>query len=278
MEVIALVGPSGTGKSHRALVIAHDYKADGIIDDGILIKGTKIIAGYSAKNEPNKIQAVKRAIFSDDQHVLEVSTAIYSLKIKRLLIIGTSVNMILRIASRLKIPTPVKYIKIEDIATRKEMAKARASRLKEGKHIIPVPTIELKPHFSGQFIDPILVFFNRSQQKNVMAREKSIVRPSFSYYGKMLIDDAAVLDIVGITLSEVEDVARARNIAMSADQTTKIVNISVGIYVYYGVYLPQLTGLIRVLIKDKVEYVTGMSVGNIDINILKLVHKEVSRG
>lgn len=278
MEVIALVGPSGTGKSHRALIIAHDYKADGIIDDGILIKGTKIIAGYSAKNEPNKIQAVKRAIFSDDKHVFEVATAIESLKIKRLLIIGTSVNMIIRIASRLKIPTPIKYIKIEDVATRKEMAKARASRLKEGKHIIPVPTIELKPHFSGQFIDPILVFFNRSQQKNVMAREKSIVRPSFSYYGKMLIDDAAVLDVVGITLSEVEDVARARKIAMSADPETKIVSISVGIYVYYGAYLPQLVGLIRVLIKDKVEYVTGMSVGKIDINILKLVHREVYRG
>lgn len=278
MEVIALVGPSGTGKSHRALIIAHDYKADGIIDDGILIKGSKIIAGYSAKNEPNKIQAVKRAIFSDDRHVQEVITAIDSLKIKRLLIIGTSVNMILRIATRLQIPTPVKYIKIEDIATRKEMAKARASRLKEGKHIIPVPTIELKPHFSGQFIDPILVFFNRSQQKNVMAREKSIVRPSFSYYGKMLIDDAAVLDVVGITLSEVDDVDRVRKISMSSDPITKVVSISVGIYIYYGVYLPQLTGLIRVLIKDKVEYVTGMSVGNIDISILKLVHKEVSRG
>ena len=35
MEVLALVGPSGTGKSHRALVVAHDYNVDAIIDDGI---------------------------------------------------------------------------------------------------------------------------------------------------------------------------------------------------------------------------------------------------
>ena len=38
MDVIALVGPSGTGKSHHALIVAHKNKADAIIDDGILIK------------------------------------------------------------------------------------------------------------------------------------------------------------------------------------------------------------------------------------------------
>lgn len=41
MDVIALVGPSGTGKSHRALMVARQNKADAIIDDGILIKTIK---------------------------------------------------------------------------------------------------------------------------------------------------------------------------------------------------------------------------------------------
>ena len=68
MEVIALVGPSGTGKSHRALVVAHNEKADAIIDDGILIKDNKIIAGRSAKREASKIMAVKRAIFILEDH------------------------------------------------------------------------------------------------------------------------------------------------------------------------------------------------------------------
>ena len=49
MEVIALVGPSGTGKSHRALLVAHNNQADAIIDDGLLIKDGTIIAGKSAK-------------------------------------------------------------------------------------------------------------------------------------------------------------------------------------------------------------------------------------
>ena len=43
MDVIALVGPSGTGKSHRALLVAHKHQADAIIDDGILIKDAQAL-------------------------------------------------------------------------------------------------------------------------------------------------------------------------------------------------------------------------------------------
>ena len=43
MKVVAFVGPSGTGKSHRAIGIAHKNNCDAIIDDGLLIKGTKIL-------------------------------------------------------------------------------------------------------------------------------------------------------------------------------------------------------------------------------------------
>ena len=49
MEVIAFVGGSGTGKSHRALVLAHENSVECIIDDGILIHDNKIVAGFSAK-------------------------------------------------------------------------------------------------------------------------------------------------------------------------------------------------------------------------------------
>ena len=59
MDVIALVGPSGTGKSHHALIVAHKHKADAIIDDGILIKDGKIVGGHSAKKEQSKIMAVR---------------------------------------------------------------------------------------------------------------------------------------------------------------------------------------------------------------------------
>ena len=76
MEVIAFIGPTGTGKSHRASKVAHDCGADVLIDDGILIKDNRIIAGSSAKYESNKIRSVKKAIFIDEEHAKEVREAL----------------------------------------------------------------------------------------------------------------------------------------------------------------------------------------------------------
>ena len=83
-------------------------------------------------------------------------------------------------------------MRIEDIATKAEMEKAYVCRMKEGKHIIPVPTIELKPHFSDYLIDPLQSFFKKSSTRRRRLGEKSIVRPVFSYYGKLIIDDSAI--------------------------------------------------------------------------------------
>ena len=76
MDVIALVGPSGTGKSHRALWVARKNGADAIIDDGILIKDGKVVGGTSAKKEKNRIMAVRRAIFVLAGHASMVREAI----------------------------------------------------------------------------------------------------------------------------------------------------------------------------------------------------------
>ena len=48
VQVTALVGKSGTGKSFRAQLIAQKYNIDVIVDDGLLIHGQKILAGRSA--------------------------------------------------------------------------------------------------------------------------------------------------------------------------------------------------------------------------------------
>ena len=72
MEVYALVGPSGTGKSHQAMNVAYDYGIDTVIDDGLLIKDGFKVAGSSAKREATALGAVKRAIFLDPQHAREI--------------------------------------------------------------------------------------------------------------------------------------------------------------------------------------------------------------
>ena len=49
IKVYAFVGPSGTGKSYRAQMVAGEKDVHFIIDDGLLINDNRVIAGESAK-------------------------------------------------------------------------------------------------------------------------------------------------------------------------------------------------------------------------------------
>ncbi len=273
MDVIALVGPSGTGKSHRALAVAHENKADAIIDDGILIKDGKIVAGHSAKREQSKIMAVRRAIFILPGHAEEVSAAIAEVHPHRILILGTSENMVHKIAKRLSLPPIAKIVHIEDIATKREMAKAQHCRLKEGKHIIPVPTIELKPHFSGYLIDPLQSFFKKSSTRRRRLGEKSIVRPVFSYYGKLIIDDSAIKAIVQRIVGEKDYVTKVGTIHVhhiwKGDEDCGL-EISCSVVLSYGNHIPTLIRQAQEKVRESIEYMTGMIVHEVNITVKAL--------
>ena len=280
MEVIALVGPSGTGKSHRALLVAHNNQADAIIDDGLLIKNGKIIAGKSAKREQNKVLAVKRAIFVLPGHAEEVRKAIEETKPVRILILGTSENMASKIAKALKLPEVSRFVHIEDIATQSEMDKARFHRLREGKHIIPVPTIELKPHFSGYLVDPInsLLKKRREDGRRRHLGEKSIVRPVFSYYGTLSIDDWAIKAIVRKLLVDGENVTKVADVRIEhvykgdGEVGFESAGIVIGcdVVISYGKHIPTLVQKLQNQVRKDVEYMTGMVVKKVNITIKAL--------
>lgn len=268
MDVIALVGPSGTGKSHRALMVARQNNADAIIDDGILIKNNKIIAGHSAKREVSKIMAIRRAVFVVPGHAEEVKNAIKAVKPERILILGTSENMVHRIAKTLELPPISRIINIADIATKAEMAKAQFYRNKEGKHIIPVPTIELKPHFSGYLVDPIQSFFKKSSTKRRRLGEKSIVRPVFSYYGRLIIEDSTILEIIKYIGKDTSLDFKPSHIHIDhiwAEGEDKGIKLSFQVILKYGNHIPTLIRSIQKKIKEVVEYMTGMIVHDINI-------------
>ncbi|MBQ9487101.1 MAG: Asp23/Gls24 family envelope stress response protein [Selenomonadaceae bacterium] len=279
MEVVALVGPSGTGKSHRALQVAQEHNADAIIDDGILIKDGHIIAGESAKTEKNKIMAVKRAIFVLPGHADEVREAIQRIQPHRILIIGTSENMVHKIAQTLKLPSIQLIVRIEDIASRAEMDLARFHRMKEGKHIIPVPTIELKPHFSGYLVDPLQSIFKRSRVRRRKLGEKSIVRPVFSYYGKLIIDDRVILAVVEKVLKDVENIENVKKVTVGhlyKGEENRGLQITCEVVLNYGSHIPTLVEQTQNKIREAVEYTTGMIVQSINI-VVKALYVDIKR-
>jgi len=271
MEVVAFVGPSGSGKSHRAIGVAHDNGCDAIIDDGLLIKGAKVIAGTSAKSEESRINAVRRAIFMEDSHARVVREALKSSGIERLLIIATSDNMIGKIVKRLELPQPVKTVYINQIATRQEIKNAKRSRLKYGKHIVPVPTVELKQHFSGYFADMTYNIFGGSKKKG---GSRSIVRPAFSYYGALLISDYVIRDIIKIIADKMLAVARVNYIHVRRRSDKRGLYVHLEIELYYGVRVFDVCRLLQQKIKSRLEYMTAMPVNTVNVSVRSLQLQE----
>jgi uncharacterized alkaline shock family protein YloU len=273
MEVVAFVGPSGSGKSHRAIGVAHDNNCDAIIDDGLLIEGTKILAGTSAKSEASRINAVRRAIFMEDSHASEVREALALSNIQRVLIIATSDKMIEKIIERLVLPKPVKTVYITQIASKQEIKSAKKARLKYGKHIVPVPAVELKQHFSGYFADlPYNLFFRN--KKTTGSAEKSIVRPQFSYYGSLLISDYVIEDIINLIMQKVLAVAHVNYIHVRRRSDARGISVHVELVLYYGVKVFEVSRYIQKKIKEKIEYMTAMQVHKVNISIRSLVLRQ----
>ncbi len=194
IRVYALIGDTGTGKSFRAMLVSEKYNIDLLIDDGLLIKGHRILAGRSAKREKNKVTAIKRAILDDPVHVEEIKKALSAEKFRSVLVLGTSEKMIARIVERLDLPYPDQIIYIEDIASRDEISMALATRRTKGKHVIPVPVIEVKQDPSHRVLENIRYFLKRHpllRWKKKMV-EKTVVQPPYDGMGSLSISEAAL--------------------------------------------------------------------------------------
>lgn len=194
MLVYGLVGKSGTGKSYNAAELCGHMEIDAIIDDGLLIYEGEIAAGTSAKRSATRLGAVKQALFTSDGHCAEVRDAIKAFAPDKLLVLGTSDEMVLKICERLGIPGPSRIIRIEEITTAEQRREASKHRNDDGTHIIPAPTFQVKKQFSGYFVDPKKAF-RESGAGNIPA-ERTIVRPTYSYLGNYAISDKVITDIV----------------------------------------------------------------------------------
>lgn len=270
IRVYAFVGPSGTGKSYRAQMVANENNIHYIIDDGLFIKDNEIIAGESAKKAPTKIETVKKALFLQDNQKEEIRKAIEKYKPESILILGTSDGMVKKIAANIGVPPIEKIIYIEDIATKEEMEEARRSRITEGKHVIPVPTFEIKKDFSGFILDPLQIFKFKGNNKPYIS-EKSIIRPTFSYLGNFTISDTVFRQII-------EYVAKKDKSIYSVIRT-RIDNQPEGPYVYleviveYGSNVREVVEEFKNKVIKELEKLTTMRVRTIKI-VIKDIHIE----
>lgn len=218
--MFALVGGSGTGKSFRARLVAEKYGIELIVDDGLLIRDQKILAGRSAKKEKGILGAIGTALFAEEKHAESVRQVLSRQPFKRILLIGTSEKMVRKIAKRLQLPHPTKILRIEDIASRDEIASAIRSRNSEGKHIIPVPVLEVKRSYPHIFLDSIKIFFKRRFQpvKSGNIIEKTVVRPEYTSRGSVSISEAALTQMVIHCVQEFDSSMRVDKVVVDRER------------------------------------------------------------
>lgn len=214
MKVVSFTGKSGTGKSFQATALAQRRGFDAIIDDGLLIYKGQIVAGRSAKKCSSKAAAMRTALFNYEDHREEVKAALEEYDPRALMIIGTSDRMTDIVAAQLGLQAPEERIYIEDVTTEEERQIAAHYRIDEGEHVIPAPVGQLRRDFAGYFMDPIKQFIHRARGNAVEAgdddkadddtNDRTVVRPTFSYFGSFTISEQVIRDIVRIAAEKYE--------------------------------------------------------------------------
>lgn len=275
IAVIAFVGPSGTGKSTRAIKVARDNNIHYIIDDGLLINGSRIVAGTSAKKAPTKMESVRQAIFTDPTRSSVMRRALVESGPKALMILGTSDSMLGKICDNLWLNQPSMLIRIEDVSTEEERRLARNTRMTEGMHTIPVPSMEVKHEFSGYFSDPFSKLRQRfDRERGIIPpppdSDRTVVRPTFSSLGSYSISDDALLDLIKIVLKDIPGFAEVTS--FKTEKQTYGVMISLDLSLYYGFDAQEVLETAQQKVGMAVEEYTSITTNGVNVRASRLLH------
>ena len=274
--VAAFVGSSGTGKSTRAISVSRQYSIDHIIDDGLLVNGSRIVAGSSAKRASTKIESVRQALFADPTRAAVMRRALATQKPHNLMVLGTSDGMISKICQNLWLPQPSIIIRIEDVSTEDEMRMAKETRITEGMHTIPVPSMEIKHEFSGYFSDPFNRLRRRRDRDRGMATaaldsERTVVRPTFSTLGSYSLSDGALRNMVEIILRNTQGVYSLMSFQVVKEIYGIVLYLEISLY--YGFNAQEVLARAQERISARIEEYTSINVIEVNIKARRVVHQ-----
>ena len=275
IAVIAFIGASGTGKSTRAISVARQNQIAYIIDDGLLIQGSRIVAGTSAKKASSKLESVRQALFADETRAAVMRRALAAQHPATLMILGTSDAMLAKICQNLWLNPPSMLIRIEDVSSDEDMRQAKQIRLSEGKHTIPVPSMEIKHEFSGYFADPISRLRRRRDRERGVATvaadsERTVVRPTFSGLGSYSISDEAMRMMIEIILRRIRGVAGLVGFLTANEISGVVVDLELALY--YGFNAQKVLQEVQERVSSQIEEYTSINVMAVNVKAGRVVH------
>ncbi|MBM4236461.1 MAG: hypothetical protein FJ152_08330 [Firmicutes bacterium] len=272
MEIYALIGHSGTGKSHQAPLVARRYSIDYIIDDGLLIKGNVILAGRSAKRENTRFGAIKRALFKDPDHARQVKEKLAQEKPGKLMVLSTSRKMAEVITQNLELDNPTYYYTIEEISDPESIQKALTVRAKENRHVIPLPTFAIKKEFPGYIIAPLRSFFSLPQLSATTPLERSVIRPIYSTLGSFFIAEHVILEIIEYISMQMPGVHKVMHIDVKNDNSkvSLHLDLAIDLQLIPDRRIDRLLLDLQLKLRDEIEYQTGFYLDQVVVNAKKL--------
>lgn len=270
MIVYALVGSSGTGKSHHASLYAFKNDIPLILDDGLLIENNRVIAGRSAKRELTKIGAAKRALLTDPDHAEHLRQTITGINPSKILLIGTSTKMVKKLSQRLEIPEPHNIIMIEDLLPKEVIEKALSMRKTKNRHVVPLPTFAIKKEFPGYLISPLHSIFTRSAAgRKKLAMERSIVRPIYSSLGNFFISENVITAMVSYMCEITPGVQKVNRIRVKTTKSGVTMDIDLTFLLHEN--MKKTLSHIQAMLKENIEYITGFYLTKINVHAVKVI-------
>ena len=270
MKVYSFTGKSGTGKSYQAIRVAKEKSIPALIDDGLLIYRNKIVAGNSAKKCESKAKAMRTALFNYEDQRGDVQKKIKSLKIKKLLVLGTSDRMVDIITDTLDLPRAMERLYIEDFTSAGEREIAAERRNNHGEHVIPAPVGDLKRDFAGYFMNPQRLLKNWTLASDETDKyEKTVVMPQYAYSGNYTISENVIGDIIRIVAKKYRRNIRVTNFYNNGKTGNLVIELD--LKVRKTVDCLRSCIILQRDVKRSIEQMTSFQVKCVNVNIRELV-------
>ena len=221
------------------------------------------MAGRSAKSEINRLRAIKRAIFEYPEHRDEVANYLAKNHPPKIMILATSEGMIEKITTRLGLNSPVKIIKISDVSSPEEIESALRERREKKQHVVPAAKAQIQQNFAGKLVSQIRGFFkgrDKDESRN------TIVKPLFSFNGKVTIATEALLEMCRKLLELRDHVRKIRGIDIETDEDRISLSVEIDINLSGRSALSIAKTLQRKL-RMGLSYFTGMEIRQVNIRV-----------
>ncbi|MCL2009059.1 MAG: hypothetical protein FWG71_00755 [Synergistaceae bacterium] len=261
IEVIAFVGAAGTGKSQRASKVARQHGVDFVIDDGLIVSKGQIMAGKSAKTEKNLVRAIRRALFQYAPHRMEAASFLASRAPCKVMVLATSDSMMEKIVAALNLSPPQKVVYITEVASQEEIVNALKERREKKQHVVPVSRAQIQSNFAGKLVSQIRSFF-KSKDRDA----RTVVKPPFSFDGRVTIEPQAIMEIARRLIVTGDHIHQVRELNLVPEGDAVSINLVVDVKLN-GKSALYLARTLQKKLSRGMSFFTGIEVKKVNVKI-----------